>query len=102
MNKELIKMLDNEIKISIEFNNKGELAYIMKGSVADELEVNSEIKEKINKLVTKRDMANLLLDFNSELYSEIGKALQIAFENVVNKRYERYFKDETESEDKEE
>ena len=89
-----------DANISIEFNNKGELVYIMKGTLNDELEVNDVIKEKLNTLMTKHDTANILIKINADLFSEMDKAIQLAFENAVDKTYERYFGNETESEDK--
>lgn len=81
------------IKISIEFNNDNKLTFVAKGNIDEELNINDEIKTKINKLIEKSDTSNVLTRLNSKFDTEMYKAIPIAFENAVNKEYKEEYED---------
>ena len=79
------------VKVSIEFNQDNKLAFVVRGNVEQEININDEVKAKFNKLIEKTDTSNALSYVNANFTDEVYDAMAIAFENAVNKEYKRVY-----------
>jgi len=79
----------NETKISMKFNNDNELKFIVEGTIQQVLQVDDDLKEKINYLIDKSDTANFLIRLNGAFDGAIDDAIQQNFENAVNNNYDK-------------
>lgn len=77
-----------DTKLSIEFNQDNQLTFIAKGNLKEEININDDLKNKINELIEKSDTSNVLMRINNHFGTELDSFIQVAFENAVNKEYD--------------
>lgn len=71
----------------MKFNEQNELMFIVEGSVLQELQINDDIKEKINYLINKSDTSNFLIRLNGAF--DIEESIQKSFNDTVISQHDK-------------